>query len=154
MTINEPFLGQVSVGLTELQGGTVYHYSLRRALEDLDEIWNPKAPACLELRASLRKKAIAPPKRPPPWYLGWSSSFRKAVDKIDRTIQGRILEALSDIAENPVMIRGDTIKPLTGELKGCWRYRIGAFRLIYTPDQSTGNITLLAFEARGSAYDD
>ena len=148
--INEALLSEVSVGLAEVQAGSVYHCRLGSALEDLRKIWNPG----IKCEEALGAAMPVPKRRPPPWYLGWSSSFGKAIDKIDRTIQGRILEALSDIVKNPLMIRGDTIKPLTGELKGCWRYRIGAFRLVYAPDQSTGNITLLAFEARGSVYDE
>ena len=154
MTVDEPLVSEITAGLAEVRSNTVSHCELEWALADLSEIWNPSHHLICACPAALAVEDAKPPKRPPPWYLGWSSSFRKAVDKIDRTIQGRILEALSDIAENPVMIRGDTVKPLMGELKGCWRYRIGDFRLVYSPDRTTGNITLLAFEARGSAYED
>jgi len=83
-----------------------------------------------------------------------ADSFKKAIRSIDRKIQGRILEALSYIADSPITTIGDTIKPLTGDLKGCWRYRIGDFRLVYRPDPSTGDITLLSFDSRGSSYDE
>jgi mRNA interferase RelE/StbE len=151
--VNETLLSEVSVGLAEVQAGAVYHCQFAQVIADLRKIWNPVCREVLKSKAEAAKMR-PPTKRPPPWYLGWSSSFRKAVDKIDRTIQGRILEALSDIVENPLVVRGDRIKPLTGELKGCWRYRIGDFRLVYAADQSSGNITLLRFEARGSVYDD
>jgi mRNA-degrading endonuclease RelE of RelBE toxin-antitoxin system len=102
------------------------------------------------------KKSAAPAllKRPPPWYLGLSKSFKEAVAGIDRKLQGRILEAISDIVSDPMTPRGDTIKPLRADLDGCWRYRIGDYRLVYSPDASTGDITLLTFAARGSIYDD
>jgi mRNA-degrading endonuclease RelE of RelBE toxin-antitoxin system len=130
-------------------------------VRELDELWNPR-PVVKEdhsvLTAPLARspppKRPPQPKRPPPWYVGMSSSFSKDISKIDRKLQGRILEALNEIIQNPVLLRGDTIKPLSGELDGCWRYRIGDFRLIYSPDKSTGDITLLAFESRGSAYSD
>jgi mRNA-degrading endonuclease RelE of RelBE toxin-antitoxin system len=93
------------------------------------------------------------PKRPPPWYVGMSKEFAKQISGIDRKLQGRILEALTNLTSNPVQTRGDTVKPLTGDFQGCWRYRIGDYRLIYSPDKSTGDITLLAFAARGAAYD-
>jgi len=95
----------------------------------------------------------AGPKRPPPWYVGMSADFAKQISSIDRKLQGRILEALTNLTSNPVEARGDTVKPLTGDFRGCWRYRIGDYRLIYSPDKSTGDITLLAFAARGAAYD-
>jgi mRNA-degrading endonuclease RelE of RelBE toxin-antitoxin system len=81
-----------------------------------------------------------------------SSAFSKDIVHIDRKLQGRILEALVEITENPTEVRGDTVKPLTADLKGCWRYRVGDYRIIYSPNKSTGDITLLAFDARGSAY--
>jgi mRNA-degrading endonuclease RelE of RelBE toxin-antitoxin system len=102
--------------------------------------------------ASGRAEALSP-KRPPPWYIGFSKAFKKAVVGIDRKLQGRILEALADIESDPTTPRGDTVKPLNGDLKGCWRYRVGDYRLIYSPDRSTGDIALLAFAARGSAFD-
>ena len=109
------------------------------------------SPACPV--ASGARVAAPSPKRPPPWYIGLSTAFNKAVVGIDRKLQGRVLEALADIALDPTTPRGDTIKPLNGNLKGCWRYRVGGYRLIYSPDHTTGDITLLTFTARGSAYD-
>jgi mRNA interferase RelE/StbE len=93
-------------------------------------------------------------RRPPPWFMGWTKDFANSVEKIDRKLQGRILEALVEIAANPMESRGDTQKPLIGDMKGCWRYRIADYRLVYSPDSNTGNITLLAFGARSSIYAD
>lgn len=87
------------------------------------------------------------------WHFGFANSFRKAVDSIDRKLQGRILQALNDIAISPVTNRGDTIKPLSGDMNGFWRYRIGDFRLVYYPDEVTHTVTLCDFASRGSAYD-
>ena len=98
-------------------------------------------------------KQVVATKRPPPWCVGLSKNFSKAIVGIDRKLQGRILEALNDISSDPLTPRGDTVKPLQGDLRGCWRYRIGSYRLIYSADLSTGDITLLAFAARGSSYD-
>jgi mRNA-degrading endonuclease RelE of RelBE toxin-antitoxin system len=92
-------------------------------------------------------------RRPPPWYIGMTKSFSSAISKIDRKLQGRILEAITELAQDPMQLRGDTIKPLTGNFKNRWRYRIGDFRLVYEPDKGSGDVTLLAFAARGGAYD-
>jgi mRNA-degrading endonuclease RelE of RelBE toxin-antitoxin system len=119
-------------------GSAPIHYS--RGLEDVGA-------------SESRPRVEEPAKRPPPWYVGLSSNFKKDIDKIDMKIRGRILEAISNITEDPVRLHGDTVKPLSGELEGCWRYRVGDYRLIYSPNRATGDITLLAFAARGSAYD-
>jgi mRNA-degrading endonuclease RelE of RelBE toxin-antitoxin system len=83
-----------------------------------------------------------------------TSAFSNSIIGIDRKLQGRILEAVADLTKNPLEIRGDTVKPLSGEFKGCWRYRIGDFRLIYSADRNSGDVTLVAFSPRGSAYKD
>jgi mRNA interferase RelE/StbE len=87
------------------------------------------------------------------WLIGFAKPFRKAVDSIDRKLQGRILEAVTDIASTPVLVRGDTVKPLGGEMAGYWRYRIGDFRLVYYPDAATRTVTLYDFASRGTIYD-
>ena len=54
--------------------------------------------------------------------------------------------------QSPMSIVGDTIKPLTSNLSGYWRYRIGDYRLIYKPIEETYEILLITFAARGSVY--
>ena len=164
----EDFLTSVAAGLDEARNGIVQYASSSYLASELEDIWNPQplveeedkrysisaAPA-LEGEVLLRKPQrvrAALPKRPPPWFVGMSSAFSKEIVNIDRKLQGRILEALVEITENPTEMRGDTVKSLVGDLKGCWRYRVGDYRIIYSPDRNTGDITLLAFDARGSAY--
>jgi mRNA-degrading endonuclease RelE of RelBE toxin-antitoxin system len=148
------FVSLVTDALAEIGTGHVYHTWLEWALGYLDDIWYPKPPSLYSTCPSPDEEEPkqAPAKRPPPWYIGMSSGFRKAISDIDRKLQGRILEALTEISENPTTIRGDTIKPLASNLKGCWRYRIGDYRLVYSPDLSSGDITLLAFASRGPIY--
>lgn len=93
-----------------------------------------------------------PPQRPPPWYVAFSKGFRDNISKIDRSLQGRILEAIGEILKDPITPRGDTLRSLGGNLAGLWRFRIGDFRLVYHPDRQTGNVTLMAFESRGDIY--
>ena len=100
-----------------------------------------------------RPEAAQVSKRPPPWLLGMSSAFLEHTDRVDKKLQGRVLEALADLSSHDLQPRGDTVKPLGGEYKGCWRYRIGDYRLIFLPDKVAATITFLAFLPRGGAYD-
>jgi mRNA interferase RelE/StbE len=93
------------------------------------------------------------PERPDRWLFGLGQQFLKAVDSIDRKMQGQILQAMTAIAKAPLTNRGDTVKPLMGEMNGYWRYRIGNFRLVYYPDEATRTITFYDFASRGSVYD-
>ncbi len=104
-----------------------------------------------EIEPTISAKKV---RKPLSWYIGMTTEFIKSIKDIDRKLQGRILQAIAEIIKNPLQPKGDTIKPLIGKLQGCWRMRIGDYRLIYRPDESTGFITLLAFSARGSIYDD
>lgn len=93
------------------------------------------------------------PARRAGWLIAMSREFMKAIQSIDRKLQGRILEALAEISENPTVMKGDTIKPLTRELSGLWRYRLGDYRLIYQPLPGRNEILLVNFAARGSVYE-
>ena len=113
---------------------------LRRAQEDLEDHDDVQAPTGLFSRA------------PPDWYIGLSNEFLKCIAKADGKLRGRILDALGKISTSPVSVVGDTLKPLTGDLAGLWRYRIGDDRLVYLPDNTSRRITLLYFGPRGSVY--
>lgn len=87
------------------------------------------------------------------WGLYQSDEFRKCVKKIqDKTLRGRMFDAITDLFANPMVIKGDTVKPLEGDKKGCWRYRIGDYRLIYFPIIQTKRIVLISFGGRGHVY--
>ena len=64
------------------------------------------------------------------------------------------LVAIGEIQSAPRTPRGDTVKPLTGELRGLWRYRIGDYRLVYRPSWNGRTVMLIAFAGRGSVYSD
>jgi CheY-like chemotaxis protein/mRNA-degrading endonuclease RelE of RelBE toxin-antitoxin system len=151
--MDESLLALVSDGFREIRSKAVCHVKLRDAVASLESLWNPE-PAAFgsylreayseeALRLAASKEPFA--KRPPPWYVGMTSGFRKAIPKIDRKLRQRVIEALNDIAGNPTKLRGNTVQPLTGKLQGCWCCRLGPAQLIYFADQSSGDITLLAF---------
>lgn len=96
----------------------------------------------------------SPDKTPPEevWKLGFSVSFIKSIGGVDRKLQGRILQALTDLVQQPDKVHGDTIKPLTGNHKGLWRYRVGDYRLLYQPLTATHEVLLVEFSSRGDAY--
>ena len=163
-----------------LDGEIIFYAGEAKAREELQDLWRPSSKAHFprelseplpEPRYSEESPLLAPkpqaqfqprqaavpsevrPEPPKKWLFGFARSFSKAVDSIDRKLQGRILEAITDIATAPLATRGDTVKALSGEMTGFWRYRIGDFRLVYYPDEATGTITLYDFASRGTVYD-
>ncbi len=86
------------------------------------------------------------------WGFHMTNHFIKSVKDLDRSMRGRVLDAITEICRHPMEVRGDTIKPLSGELSGCWRYRLGDYRLIYHPDREVRRIDLISIGGRGSVY--
>lgn len=87
------------------------------------------------------------------WAIDMSDTFRKAVRAVDARLRGRILTAIVELSDDPLTIRGDTLKPLMGTQKGCWRYRLGDYRLVYMARIEKHSILLIDFAARGAVYD-
>ncbi len=92
-------------------------------------------------------------RREPDWFVGFSTEFLKCISKIDKTQKACLLEAIGKIAEAPITPRGDTVKPLTGDHSGLWRFRIGEDRLIYMPSADSKRVVLISFAARGGIYE-
>jgi mRNA-degrading endonuclease RelE of RelBE toxin-antitoxin system len=88
----------------------------------------------------------------PEWLIGFSKEFIKSVTGLDKKLQGRLMKVLMHLSEKPMTVIGDTVKPLEGDLKGLWRYRIADFRLCYLPNKDKRTVRLLSFESRGDAY--
>lgn len=157
---DEPLPRSFLDGIAEIKRGDLSYLRHDTLTEQLTSLWEDEI-VFYQRSAdySIKEKGPGPvdsregPDRPPEWLIGITKTFRKDIDKIDKKLQGRILEALSDISADPVQVRGDTIKPLANSFEGCWRYRIGDFRLVYRPDVAGRKIALLAFSSRGSIYD-
>ena len=86
------------------------------------------------------------------WLISMSGEFLKSIKKADKKLKGRILDAISVLSKEPNKSQGNTVKPLTSEFKGLWRYRMGDYRLIYQPDGKNRTVKLLLFSPRSSAY--
>ncbi len=133
-----------------------YDYEFRNYL---NEIWAPPEPPpivsdsiCVESIESDICFSRARP-RPLDWKIAFTTAFSKAVAAADRSMQGRILLALADISSDPATPRGDTVKPLSGEKHGLWRYRLGDYRLVYEPQSNERMVVLVDFAARGGVYE-
>ena len=86
------------------------------------------------------------------WKSIFSNAFKKGIKVIDRSLQARVLGAILEILENPTSVKGDTIKPLTADFKGMWRYRIGDYRLVYLPKLDNRQILFVEFASRSHIY--
>ncbi len=144
-------------------GETGVAYFGNDANQALQEFWGSGTPPSVYYALRSAQAALREPEpdsgvryslRTPNWYVGFSNEFIKSVSRIDRKVQGRILEAIAKVGEAPTTPIGDTVKPLTGDLSGLWRIRVGDNRLVYYPQAAMQRVTLISFGPRGSVYTD
>lgn len=86
------------------------------------------------------------------WKFSPTRKYIKATQSLVKSILNQINDAITEIANDPMTPRGDTIKPLKMG-KGFYRYRIGDNRLVYYVDRLNTNISLYDFGSRGGIYD-
>lgn len=73
-------------------------------------------------------------------------SFDKLM-KFQPAMGHRIAQAIDRIAENP-----DSGIPLRGNLKGCYKYRVGSYRIIYQIFRSTLVVIVIDIGHRKDIY--
>ena len=75
------------------------------------------------------------------------------IKRLDRERQERINVAFAYIVQSPFRHENPTtIKPLHGQKKGLYRYRIGNLRFIYQVDRKERLIYIVQIDTRGNIY--
>ena len=116
------------------------------SVAEVSEVYSAEVP-------SPDKKVARESKKRKQYNIGFCEEFYNDIKNIDINTLGRLLKAITHISKNPLEMHGDTIKPLKGNLKGLWRYRIGNYRVIYQPDPNNQKVEIIAFDCRGNAYE-
>jgi mRNA interferase RelE/StbE len=70
--------------------------------------------------------------------------------RLDRTVQNRMLNRIEWIGENAELMRHQAMKG--DEWRGCFKYRIGDYRIIYQLDQSIPKLIVLKVGHRREVY--
>ena len=72
--------------------------------------------------------------------------------KLDKTTRRRIKQTLQDIENVERPLLHTHVRPLTGQLKGDYRVRVGGWRLLLTPNRKSMVLHVYAILPRGDAY--
>jgi mRNA interferase RelE/StbE len=83
-----------------------------------------------------------------PYRAALTRSFLKELRKLPDDVKSRVLEAINNILANPF----SGVK-LRGELEGCWRWRVGKYRIIYFIDQESQIVVFLDVGPRKAIYE-
>jgi mRNA interferase RelE/StbE len=86
------------------------------------------------------------------WRIEVKPSAEKQYLKLDKTTRRRIKEALQALEESEQPLLHPRTRPLTGQLKGDYRVRVGAWRVLLTPDGESRVLHVYAILPRGDAY--
>lgn len=124
---------------------------LEKLFDLAPESTSPRVDVNGSIALHVRYKKV-PPESFEEWTTYFSPSFKKDVASLDRKLAGRVMTAILDIASDPTRSHGDTQKPLSGPLKGQWRYRLGDYRVVYLPRPDTFVIVFLRCSSRGDVY--
>ena len=83
-----------------------------------------------------------------PYIIEFTNSAAKDFSKTrDRQLKEKIGVALEELANNPL-----SGKPLQGELKSCYSYRIGDHRVVYTFSAKRNTLSVLKISHRKNVY--
>jgi mRNA interferase RelE/StbE len=83
-----------------------------------------------------------------PWQLVAASSARRDIRSLPEKYAVAVLELLPVIATNPKRAG----KPLRFEYEGRWSARRGPYRIIYSIDEPSRTVTILAIGHRADVY--
>ena len=86
------------------------------------------------------------------WRFTATTKFVKDLNRLPDLVD-LVFKAVGEIRQHPTSPRGNTVKPLTRDLKGMWRYRIGDYRLVYRPDDERRVVHLRSVSNRKDVYE-
>jgi superfamily I DNA/RNA helicase/mRNA-degrading endonuclease RelE of RelBE toxin-antitoxin system len=85
------------------------------------------------------------------WQTVQKSAYLSDFVELNKDLQQAVVRGIRELEQDPLTPRGDTIRKLKG-YENVWRYRLGAFRLIYAVAPQARQIQLLAVGPRSSVY--
>ncbi len=85
------------------------------------------------------------------WQIEIKPSAEKQYLRLDKRTRLRIKGALVDLEKVDRPLIHSQVRPLTGQLRGDYRLRVGGWRILFTPDKKKRLIFVYAIIPRGDA---
>ena len=86
------------------------------------------------------------------WKIRVSSNGERYFRKLDRKLRKRINNALIKLSKFDNPIEHPQVKPLTGDLRGFYRFRVGHYRMVFGLLEESRIIAVVNIFPRGDAY--
>ena len=87
-----------------------------------------------------------------PWQVRLSSTAEKYYTRLTTQTRQRIKKELKDLSHLKNPLEHQSVKRLTGDLKGFCRLRIGKYRIVFAILEETHTIAVLNIAPRGDVY--
>jgi mRNA interferase RelE/StbE len=84
------------------------------------------------------------------WEIILTRPAEKVFDRSDTAVKGRLERCFESLERDPLF--GGSIRPLVGQFKGLYRYRVGDLRVIFRPIRESRIVEIIAILPRGDAY--
>jgi len=84
------------------------------------------------------------------WEIALTKPAKRAYDKAPRETRERLDGCFENLEKNPIY--GNNIMPLTGQLKGLIRYKVGEWRVIFRLHKEARLVEIVAILPRSDAY--
>ncbi|MDX9715581.1 MAG: type II toxin-antitoxin system RelE/ParE family toxin [Dissulfurispiraceae bacterium] len=86
------------------------------------------------------------------WTIKFSSHAEKYYKRLDSILKTRIKKELLELSALEHPLTHQAVKPLTGELRGFYRLRIGSYRIVFSLIVEDQKIAVINLAPRGEAY--
>ena len=86
------------------------------------------------------------------WTVKVSSKAERYLVKLDQVLKERIKKELTSLSDSENPLSHENVKPLTGDLRGFYRMRIGRYRVVFALLNDAKTIAVVNIAPRGDAY--
>lgn len=85
------------------------------------------------------------------YKIDFETSYKRSYKKLDVSVKRVVVEWVQKNIDGCTNPRFDG-KPLKGEYKGCWRYKIGNYRLLVVIDDKNRVVKMVSVQHRKDVY--
>ena len=86
------------------------------------------------------------------WKIEVKPTAEKYYLKLDKKTRTRMKEALRELENTNAPLLHTNVRALTGKLRGDFRFRVGKWRVLFTPHIEKKILYVFAIVLRGDAY--
>jgi len=86
------------------------------------------------------------------WKIEIKPNAEKQYCKLDKKTRKRLKDSLQELLESDTPLHHKNVRPLTGQLQGDFRLRVGDLRFLFTPDRNSQVLFVYAILPRGDVY--